>query len=323
MHVSLPVGQTAIDLEHCAEAIAVAMSLRDVKVTRDPANARNVAVRLIHADPLGETAPPWPMLSRQTSSIWSPVPVGVDEDGRPVVMQLIERNVLIGGEPGAGKSSALALLTAAAALDPNVELVLFDGKLVELACWAGSAKHSVGPNVGQAVDVLGQMVSDLDARYSALLANRQRRVTPQDDIPVRVLVFDELAHYFLAAERAERASFERLLRDLVARGRAAGVIVLAATQKPQHDVIPTAVRDLFAVRWAMRCTTPQASDTILGSGWAASGYRACDVPMSSPGVGLLLHEGATPVRMRSHLLTDNDLTDLARVAESHRVRSMS
>jgi hypothetical protein len=321
MSVSLPVGQTATDLEHCAEAIAVAMALREVKVTRDPSNARHVTIRLVSRDPLGESAPAWPCLDAQTSSIWTPVPVGVDEEGRQVALQLIERNVLIGGEPGAGKSSALALLTAAAALDPNVELVLFDGKLVELACWAGSAIHNVGPDVGQAVEVLAELVADLDSRYVSLLANRQRRVTPEDNIPVRVLVFDELAHYFLASERGERASFERFLRDLVARGRAAGIVVLAATQKPQHDVIPTAVRDLFSVRWAMRCTTPQASDTILGSGWAAAGYRACDVPMSSPGVGLLLHEGATPVRMRSHYLSDSDLAHLAKSAEGRRART--
>jgi len=64
--------------------------------------------------------------------------------------------------------------------------------------------------------------------------------------------FDELAHYLLVSDRKVRTEFAELLLDLVARGRAAGLIVLAATQKPAHDVIPTALRDLFGIRWALR-----------------------------------------------------------------------
>ncbi len=67
------------------------------------------------------------------------------------------------------------------------------------------------------------------------------------------------------------------MRDLVARGRAAGIIVVAATQKPSADVIPTSLRDLFGFRCALRCNTPQASDTILGQGWASLGFDAAKV----------------------------------------------
>ena len=43
-------------------------------------------------------------------SIWQPVHLGTDETGRPVRVDLAERNLLIGGEPGAGKSVALNLI---------------------------------------------------------------------------------------------------------------------------------------------------------------------------------------------------------------------
>ena len=95
------------------------------------------------------------------------------------------------------------------------------------------------------------------------------------------------------------AEFAELLRDLVARGRAAGVIVCAATQKPAADVVPSALRDLFGFRLALRCNTPQASDTILGQGWASA--RATAPPRSRPGSaasGYLLAEDGLPVRMR-------------------------
>ncbi len=64
--------------------------------------------------------------------LWRPIPIGIDKDGDAVHLALPEHNLLLGGEPGAGKSAALSLLLAAAALDPGVKLWLLDGKQVEL-----------------------------------------------------------------------------------------------------------------------------------------------------------------------------------------------
>ena len=69
------------------------------------------------------------------------VPLGDDEDGGPVWLELAGHHLLLGGEPGAGKSNALSLVVATAALDPSVELWCFDGKLVELAAWRDSARR--------------------------------------------------------------------------------------------------------------------------------------------------------------------------------------
>jgi S-DNA-T family DNA segregation ATPase FtsK/SpoIIIE len=69
-------------------------------------------------------------------SIFDPVYLGIDEFGHPVRVPLIYRNLLIGGEPGGGKSTLLNLIVAHAALSPDCRLVLFDGKQVELGQWA-------------------------------------------------------------------------------------------------------------------------------------------------------------------------------------------
>ncbi|MGI8947938.1 MAG: FtsK/SpoIIIE domain-containing protein [Ornithinimicrobium sp.] len=279
------------DLQDAAEVLAVAMRLRDVTVDRDPDNAARARVALVRRDPLAKRSPSWPHADADAVSLWEPVPVGVDEAGEQVRIPLPEHNVLLGGEPGAGKSAALSLLVATAALDPGVGLHLFDGKLVELATWAGCADHNVGVSIRAANDVLRELQVEMDDRYLALLANRARKVTPDADLPLHVLVVDELAHYLLAPDRKDRTEFTERLRDIVARGRAAGLIVIAATQKPAHDVIPTALRDLIGFRWALRCSTPQASDTVLGAGWASLGFSAADIDAAHRGVGYLLHEG--------------------------------
>ena len=131
----------------------------------------------------------------------------------------------------------------------------------------------------------------MDERYRELLARGQRKVRRDDGLPLHLVVCDELAFYLTVPEKAVKQEFAELLRDLVARGRAAGVIVCAATQKPGADVVPSALRDLFGFRLAMRCTTPQASDTILGQGWASAGSDASTIPGAQRGVGYPARRG--------------------------------
>jgi S-DNA-T family DNA segregation ATPase FtsK/SpoIIIE len=176
----------------------------------------------------------------------------------------------------------------------------------------------VGPDLHEAVEVLAEVQQELDRRLLTLLANRRRKITPALGLPLLVVVVDELAFYVAGPDRKLAAEFAGRLRDLVARGRAAGVIVLAATQKPAAEVIPTSLRDLFGFRWALRCLTPQASDTVLGAGWAGLGHTTSAVDAADRGVGLLLAEGGMPVRLRACWLDDDQLAALAARAEALR-----
>ena len=310
--VRVPRGSFAAQLEKAAETAAAAMGVAGLRVTRDRANAALCTVAVVQRDPLAATTPlAWPLADAAALSLWEPIPVGVDEDGRRVTISLPERNVLLGGEPGAGKSAALSLLVAAAALDPSVKLWLLDGKRVELAAWASCAERLVGPDLAEAVDVLDALRGEMDLRYAQLLAWGRRKVSPDDSLGLHVVVVDELALYLATGERKARDRLAESLRDLIARGRAAGVIVLAATQKPSSDVVPTSVRDLFGFRWALRCATREASDTILGSGWATEGHSAADIDPALRGVGLLLHEGGQPVRLRAAYLDDPTIARIA------------
>jgi FtsK/SpoIIIE family len=315
LRVRVPAGGQVPDLEAEAERIAAFLDAREVRVTREPENARHARVVVIRRDPLADPQPiPWPLATAAELSLWRPVPVGVDEDGSEVAVSLPERNLLLGGEPGAGKSTILQLLVAVGALDPAVKLTLLDPKLVELAGWQGCGRL-VGPNVEDAIDVLKGLVAEVDDRYLTLLANRARKVTEGDGLPLHLVAVEELAFYTNGPDRKAAVAFATLLRDFVARGRAAGMVTVATTQKPSADVVPTFLRDLFGFRWALRCSTPDASDTILGRGWASQGYSAASIDPAMRGVGLLLQEGGIPTRLRACWLDDLTLAELARRAE--------
>jgi hypothetical protein len=311
-------GSSVDDVVARREQLAASLGLRELRVVRDPGDASRGTVVLVRRDPLADAAEAWPPVDAAELSLWDPVPVGVDELGDTVSISLPERNVLLGGEPGAGKSAALSLLVASAALDRSARLWLLDGKLVELSAWAPCAQRLTGADVGEAIELLRELRAVMEDRYRELLARGQRKIHRGDGLALHLVACDELAFYLSAEDRKQRTAFAEVLRDLVARGRAAGVIVVAATQKPAADVVPSALRDLFGFRLALRCNTPQASDTILGQGWASAGYSAATIAPGHRGVGYLLAEDGLPVRMRGYYLNDAQTTAIAERASALR-----
>jgi hypothetical protein len=307
---------TAEDLGKRAERLAVAFGARGVRTWRDPAHAERVSLVVSYTDPLAEQLD-WPWAGLGPFDLWETIPLGYGEDGETTWVGLAEHHVLIGGEPGAGKSNALSLVVACAAGDPQVELWLFDGKLVELAQWKETAQRFVGADVVEATVALGELRTEMEARYQLLLERKLRKVTKPMGLGLVVVVIDELALY-LQGPKAERDAFGAVLRDVVARGRAAGIVVVAATQKPSTDVVPSSIRDLFGFRLALRCATKDASDTVLGSGWSSQGFSASDIDGSTRGVGWLLAEGTVPKRMRCYRLDDEGLAQAVHAAQSVR-----
>jgi DNA segregation ATPase FtsK/SpoIIIE, S-DNA-T family len=262
----------------------------------------------------GSVIPAGPVLS-----MFNPVHVGIDEFGAPVYTKVIYKNLLAAGEPGGGKSGLLNILTAHAALSARSRLVLFDGKQVELGFWDQLADEFVGPDLDHAITTLRRLQRVMDNRYAWLRASNRRKVEPADDITVITSVFDEIALYstVLGTEQQQK-EFLTLLRDLVARGRAAAMPVIAATQRPSVDIIPKSLRDLFGYRAAFRCTSTGSSDIILGDGWASQGYSAADLSPANPGLAYLITEGGTPRIVKVAYLTDDDIITLAAHAASLR-----
>jgi S-DNA-T family DNA segregation ATPase FtsK/SpoIIIE len=247
-------------------------------------------------------------------SMFGPVHLGLDETGEQVCVDLAERNMLLGGEPGGGKSNALNLITAHGALSGDCKLVLIDGKQVELGPWRHCADHFIGPSMTDAIDCLRTLQQIMNDRYDHLLAAGLRKITA-DNGDIYLVVIDEYAYFSATVgDKKQQGEFAALTRDLVARGRAAGVIVILATQRPSHQVIDPSLRDLFGYRWAFRCTTDSSSDTVLGHGWAGEGYSAATIDPLARGVSWLLSETGTPRRVKAAYLSDADIKHLASYA---------
>lgn len=310
--VRMPRGTIVAHLADAAEYVAADLRLRDVRVARDVDRAHLAHVQLIQRDPFARRADPlaWPWLHRPIGRLWEAVPVGINELGDLVTLCLPGRNMLLGGEPEAGKSAALSLVLGAASLDPYVRVVGLDAKRLELSLWKPILSEVVYADIDDAIGLMEWLIADMDAEYERMENYGLRKIPAGSALTL--LAVDELRFYTAHPDRSARNRFNALAVDFVARGRAAGYIAVCATQKPSNDVVPTSLRDLFAYRWAMRCTTRDASDTILGAGWASVGFSAAEISVGTRGVGLLMAEGtAEPVKNLSYYLSDDDIRAIA------------
>jgi len=253
--------------------------------------------------------------------IWHPIHLGTDETGRRVEVNLAERNMLIGGEPGGGKSVALQLIVAHGALSADCRLILIDGKRVELGLWRDCAEKFVGPSVDDAIDVMHWLQQLIDERTDVLLQMKKRKVTPDMGWPFYLVPIDEVAYFSATVgSPAQQKEFNAANRDVVARGRAPGIIPVEATQRPSADII-TSLRDLFGYRWAFRCSTEASSDTILGHGWANNGYSATEIDPQARGVSWLRAEDGIPRRVKAAFLSDEQIIHLADFVATARTRA--
>ena len=160
----------------------------------------------------------------------------------------------------------------------------------------------------------------MNNRYAWLEACQRRKIDPADGLTTITSIFDEIALYstVLGTKAQQQKEFITLFRDLVARGRAAAMPVIAATQRPSVDIIPKSLRDLFGYRAAFRCTSDGSSDIILGDGWSG---RASPPPTSRPtnqGLCYLIAEGGIPRRVKVAYLTDDHIIGLAALAATLR-----
>ena len=101
--------------------------------------------------------------------------------------------------------------------------------------WEQVADVFVGPDLDLAIAVLRWLQAEIGRRTAALKARRLRKITREHGVDIVLVVVDEIALYAATlGTKDQREEFQILLRDVVARGRAVGIPVVGATQRPSR-----------------------------------------------------------------------------------------
>ena len=125
--------------------------------------------------------------------MFDPVHLGIDENSGHVYVNLAERNMLLGGKPGGGKSSGLNLIVAHGALSYDCQLILVDGKQVELGPWRACADTFIGPSITDAIEAFTEFQEIMNDRYEEAARHRPPQITREAGEHVYLVVIDEYA----------------------------------------------------------------------------------------------------------------------------------
>ncbi|KRE21878.1 hypothetical protein ASG80_12430 [Agromyces sp. Soil535] len=210
------------------------------------------------------------------------VPIGADISGKPVPIDFSSPDsphLLVAGTTGSGKSVALdTILKGLTRYDAQaVRLRLVDPKGTELVDFEDDPHldGAIGMDAADAIQILEAAVVEMEDRYRAMKAVRARklveyngRVDKADRKPWIVIVLDEYAD--LTSDQDDKRAIEGLLKRLTQKARAAGIHVIAATQRPSADVISTTIRSNFPAQLALRVKTATDSRIILDETGAES-----------------------------------------------------
>lgn len=232
----------------------------------------------------------------------------------PWVLSLKEANLVVGGVPGAGKSVFLNGLLAHLSLHPHIEMAFIDLKAgVEAGAWEGRLSAAAYEQKAAAT-LIAWMLADCRSRYTRMKAAKVRNAWTAPgylgaEEPVRVLVIDEAAELFAGASKESRQIADEAtenLRSLVSLGRAAGYVVVMATQKPTVNTLPSAIRDIATVRIAFRCKTLPAAASIMGDdiSEAVTDLNPTSISESQRGVAVATTRTGDLVRVQCSLIDD-------------------
>jgi S-DNA-T family DNA segregation ATPase FtsK/SpoIIIE len=206
-----------------------------------------------------------------------PLPLGRDVNGRYVVGDLAKMpHLLIAGSTGSGKSICLngIISTFLIKMQPSeLKMVMVDPKMVEMAGYSG-VPHLQCPvitEMDKVVPILRLCVKEMERRYSIFTRlsvrnldgyKMRREEEPElENLPYFVVIVDELADLMMVAPQ----EVETLLVRLAQKGRACGIHLILATQRPSAEVITGLLKANIAARIAFMVTSQLESRVVLES----------------------------------------------------------
>lgn len=191
--------------------------------------------------------------------------LGLDDAGQPVIVDIAKLpHMLIAGATGSGKSVALNTILCSmlySGTPTSLQLVMIDPKQVELSAYAG-LPHLAAPIVtsaGEAVKTLQSVNSAMDKRYK-IMARKGTKSGAEAGYPNLVIVIDELADLMLTSKKAVEESIIRIAQ----LGRAAGIHLIVATQKPLVSVVTGLIQGNIPCKLALQTASTSDSVRILG-----------------------------------------------------------
>lgn len=173
-------------------------------------------------------------------------------------------NVLVAGSPGSGKSTLLKSMIEAL-LSRRVSVSILDPKIVDFAEFRPRLGCHVESNPDNFVEFLDQNIDRMNQIYNVLAKRgfssvQQNNASNSSRIVPSVIFVDEWADVI-----SVHKSIAKKMLTLCQKGRAAGISVVLATQRPSSSILPGEIKANFTGRVALRVSSDMESRIIIDS----------------------------------------------------------
>ncbi|MFP6110460.1 DNA translocase FtsK [Helicobacter pylori] len=247
----------------------------------------------------------------QKSSSPLTLALGKDIVGNPFITDLKKLpHLLIAGTTGSGKSVGVnAMILSLLYKNPpdQLKLVMIDPKMVEFSIYA-DIPHLLTPIITdpkKAIGALQSVAKEMERRYSLMSEykvktidsyNEQAQSNGVEAFPYLIVVIDELADLMMTGGKEAEFPIARIAQ----MGRASGLHLIVATQRPSVDVVTGLIKTNLPSRVSFRVGTKIDSKVILDTDGAQSLLGRGDMLFTPPGTNGL-------VRLHAPFATEDEI----------------
>ncbi len=321
--VELDKGVRLNKLTGCADDIALSLGASGVRIAAVPGKISIVGIevpnRSVTTVSLREVIDS-PEFSRAKSK--SSFAVGKDISGSAIVGNISKMpHMLIAGTTGSGKSvcmNSIIISLLYKASPDDIKLIMVDPKMVELGIYNG-IPHLLIPVVTDPKKAAGSLqwaVTEMLRRYKLMSDVGVRDLESYNSIalseeggqklPTIVIIIDELADLMLVAAKEVEDSICRIAQ----MGRAAGMHLIIATQRPSADVITGLMKANIPSRIAFSVASAMESRIILDTQGAEKLVGKGDMLFAPIGIG-------KPLRVQGCFVTDGEVEAVSSYVKEH------
>ncbi|WP_198547677.1 DNA translocase FtsK [Helicobacter pylori] len=247
----------------------------------------------------------------QKSSSPLTLALGKDIVGNPFITDLKKLpHLLIAGTTGSGKSVGVnAMILSLLYKNPpdQLKLVMIDPKMVEFSIYA-DIPHLLTPIITdpkKAIGALQSVAKEMECRYSLMSEYKVKTIDSYNEqapnngveaFPYLIVVIDELADLMMTGGKEAEFPIARIAQ----MGRASGLHLIVATQRPSVDVVTGLIKTNLPSRVSFRVGTKIDSKVILDTDGAQSLLGRGDMLFTPPGANGL-------VRLHAPFATEDEI----------------
>jgi len=254
------------------------------------------------------------------------VAIGKNISGETIIKSLSKMvHVLVAGSTGSGKSVFLHSLIMSLMYKHSPEelrFIMIDPKRVECSRYnimAHMKLHEIVTECSKAINALSWAVKEMERRYELLMQNECQKLEQFNEceavkqgrekkMPYLVIVVDELAELMSVAAKDAETKIQRITQ----LGRAAGIHMVVATQRPSVNVVTGTIKNNLPTRIAFALASAVDSGTIINQGGAEKLLGQGDMLLSAQDSNQL-------VRLQAAFVSDEEIKKTLTYIKEHNV----